>query len=73
VEHALQEVAGELAERVQLFDIYRGAPVPEGHKSLAFHVVYRDPRATLTDKLVDETHARVTRAAEERFAAAVRK
>ncbi len=69
----LHSVAGELAESVRLFDIYRGAPVPAGHKSLAFHVVYRDPKATLTDKLVDEAHARVTQAAEQRFAGAVRK
>jgi phenylalanyl-tRNA synthetase beta chain len=69
----LKEVAGELAQSVRLFDIYRGAPVPAGHKSLAFHVVYRDPTATLTDKLVDEAHARATTAAQERLGALVRK
>ena len=58
-----------LAEAVTLFDLYRGEPVPAGHKSLAFHVVYRDPEATLTDKRVDEVHARVTQAAEKRFRA----
>jgi phenylalanyl-tRNA synthetase beta chain len=70
---ALAEVAAGLAESVRLFDIYRGAPVPEGHKSLAFHVTYRDPSATLTDKRVDETHAKVSAQAEARFGAAVRK
>lgn len=70
---ALSEVAAGLAESVRLFDIYRGTPVPDGHKSLAFHVTYRDPSATLTDKRVDETHARVTAQAEARFGAAVRK
>ncbi|HEX7479693.1 MAG TPA: phenylalanine--tRNA ligase subunit beta, partial [Polyangiales bacterium] len=69
----LHEVVGQLAESVRLFDIYRGAPVPAGHKSLAFHVVYRDPTSTLTDKLVDEAHARATLAAQERFGASVRK
>ena len=63
---------GRLAESVALFDIYRGDPVPPGHKSLAFHVVYRDPEATLTDKLVDELHGRVVRAAEQRFGGSVR-
>jgi phenylalanyl-tRNA synthetase beta chain len=70
---ALGEVAAGLAESVRLFDIYRGAPVPDGHKSLAFHVTYRDPSATLTDKRVDETHAKVSAQAEARFGAAVRK
>jgi phenylalanyl-tRNA synthetase beta chain len=73
VAHVLQGVAPELTESVRLFDIYRGTPVPEGHKSLAFHVVYRDPGATLTDKRVDDVHARVTAAAEKQFAGAVRR
>ncbi|HET6338471.1 MAG TPA: phenylalanine--tRNA ligase subunit beta [Polyangiales bacterium] len=69
----LSEVAAGLAESVRLFDIYRGAPVPDGQKSLAFHVTYRDPSATLTDKRVDEAHAKVAAQAEARFGAAVRK
>jgi phenylalanyl-tRNA synthetase beta chain len=69
----LSDAAVGLAESVRLFDIYRGAPVPEGQKSLAFHVTYRDPFATLTDKRVDEVHAKVTAQAEAQFGAAVRK
>ncbi len=72
VASVLHDTAGTLAETVKLFDIYRGAPVPEGQKSLAFHVVYRDPRATLTDKLVDETHAKLTAIAEQRFRGTLR-
>ncbi|HKP56017.1 MAG TPA: phenylalanine--tRNA ligase subunit beta [Polyangiales bacterium] len=69
----LGSAAQGLAESVRLFDIYRGAPVPPGHKSLAFHVTYRDVSATLTDKRVDEVHAKVSAQAEARFGAAVRK
>jgi phenylalanyl-tRNA synthetase beta chain len=69
----LQQASGDLAEAVTLFDIYRGEPVPAGHKSLAFHIAYRDPEHTLTDRRVDEVHARVVRAAEQRFGASVRK
>jgi phenylalanyl-tRNA synthetase beta chain len=70
---ALREAAGPLAESVCLFDIYRGAPVPHGSKSLAFHVVYRDPEATLTDKVVDGLHAKVLKAVELRFGGSVRR
>jgi phenylalanyl-tRNA synthetase beta chain len=73
VSSSLLREAPELLESVTLFDIYRGAPVPEGHKSLAFHLVYRDPAATLTDKRVDDAHARVAASAEQRFSAALRK
>lgn len=70
---ALHEAAGPFVERVALFDIYRGEPVPVGHKSLALHVVYRGADATLTDKEVDAAHAKVLAAAEARFAASVRR
>jgi phenylalanyl-tRNA synthetase beta chain len=73
VASALAEAAGPLCEAVTHFDIYRGDPVPAGHKSLAFHLVYRDPDATLTDKLVDDLHAKVTSVAEQRFGGAVRR
>jgi phenylalanyl-tRNA synthetase beta chain len=69
---ALREAAGPLCERVECFDVYRGAGIAEGHKSLAFRVTYRDPDATLTDKRVDQVHAAVVRAAEERFGARLR-
>ncbi|MFW6086739.1 MAG: phenylalanine--tRNA ligase subunit beta, partial [Myxococcota bacterium] len=69
---ALQEAGEGLVESVDLFDLYRGKPVPEGHKSLAFRVVYRDPEATLTDARVDRVHAQVAHAAERRFGASLR-
>jgi phenylalanyl-tRNA synthetase beta chain len=70
---ALRGAAGPLGEAIALFDIYRGEPVPAGCKSLAFHLVYRDPETTLTDKVVDELHAKVVRAAEERFGGSIRR
>jgi phenylalanyl-tRNA synthetase beta chain len=70
---ALRQAGGELVEAVTVFDLYRGEPVPAGHKSAAFHVVYRDPAATLTDKAVDQLHQKLTAAAERRFGATVRK
>jgi phenylalanyl-tRNA synthetase beta chain len=69
---ALREAGEGLAEDVQLFDVYRGTGVPEGHKSLAFRVVYRDPAAPLTDERVDRAHERVSRVARERFGGVLR-
>jgi phenylalanyl-tRNA synthetase beta chain len=80
VERAIAEVGGELVESVELFDLFRGASIPEEHRSLAFHVVYRDPKAatrpdearTLTDAEVDQRHAAVVQAVGERFGAHLR-
>lgn len=80
VEAEIARAAGELCESVALFDLFRGGAVPADHRSLAFHVVYRDPKAaqdpeharTLTDKEVDARHTHVVRAVTERFGAKLR-
>jgi phenylalanyl-tRNA synthetase beta chain len=68
----LLEAAGGLAESVALFDLYRGEHVPDGHKSVALRIVYRDPTGTLTDKKVDKAHAKLGRMACETFGATLR-
>ena len=52
VQRLLKEGAGEHLESVTLFDVYRGDQVDEGHKSLAFHMVFRAPDRTLTTEEV---------------------
>jgi phenylalanyl-tRNA synthetase beta chain len=76
----IKDAAGDLCEDVVLFDLFRGGNVPEGHRSLAFHVVYRDPKArtgaegarTLTDPEVDDRHAGVVSAVRDRLGAVLR-
>ena len=66
VEAALRAGAGGLLESVRLFDVYSGAPVPDGHRSLAYQLRLRAPDRTLTadevaaarDAAVAEAHAR---------------
>lgn len=77
---AIRDAAGELCEDVEVFDVFRGGSVAEGHKSLAFHVVYRDPRAatdpararTLTDEEVDKKNKAVLAAVGQSFGATLR-
>ncbi len=72
VRDAIAENAGELCESVTLFDLFEGGKLAEGHRSLAFRIVYRDPKATtdpdnaktLTDKQVDKRHTLVIQAME---------
>lgn len=45
-----------LIERVEAFDEYRGAPIPEGKKSLAYKISYRAGDRTLTDGEVNSLH-----------------
>lgn len=76
----IEEAAGELCESVSIFDLFRGGSLQKGQKSLAFRVIYRDPKArtkpsearTLTDKEVDKRHQAVIEAARKAFGAELR-
>ncbi|HZX93320.1 MAG TPA: phenylalanine--tRNA ligase subunit beta [Myxococcales bacterium] len=56
-EKLLEEIraadSARLLEHVALFDVYRGAPIPEGRKSMAFGLSLRAPDRTLTDAEAD--------------------
>ncbi|RYY44909.1 MAG: hypothetical protein EON53_11600, partial [Actinomycetales bacterium] len=56
--------AHEVVESVRLFDVYTGAPVPEGQKSLAFAVRLRAPDRTLKDAEIAEARAALVAAGE---------
>ena len=49
VVRVIREAAGELLESVRVFDLYTGAPIPAGRKSLAFALRFRAPDRTLTE------------------------
>jgi len=53
VEAVLRRGAGELLERVVLFDEYRGKGVEPGLRSLAWRLTLRHPERTLRDKEVE--------------------
>jgi phenylalanyl-tRNA synthetase beta chain len=80
VEEQIREAAGDLCEQVELFDVFRGGSIPEGHRSLAFRVTYRDPldcagqegARTLTDAEVEERHRRVIDTVGQRLGASLR-
>jgi len=55
----IKELAGDLLERAQAFDEYRGSQVAEGHKSIAFTLTFRSPERTLTDAEVDRAMSEI--------------
>jgi phenylalanyl-tRNA synthetase beta chain len=64
VEAALVDGAGELLEEVRLFDVFIGAQVGEGRKSLAYKLMFRALDRTLTaDEAVAARDAAVAAAA----------
>ncbi|MDX2055433.1 MAG: phenylalanine--tRNA ligase subunit beta [Polyangiaceae bacterium] len=80
VQTVIREAAGELCESVELIATFKGGSVPADHRSLTYHLVFRDPLArkapdqarTLTDKEVDAAHEKVTSVASKKFGATLR-
>ena len=72
VEEVVRQAAGELAEQVRLFDVFRGAQLGEGRKSLAFSLVLRAPDRTLTAEEIAAVRKRVVKRAAKRLGAELR-
>ena len=64
VERVLRASGGELLERVVLFDEYRGEGLPEGTRSLAWRLTFRDPVRTLRDKEIEGRRQKILRSLE---------
>jgi phenylalanyl-tRNA synthetase beta chain len=71
----LRATAAQKLEHLQsakLVDIYEGAGVPEGKRSVTLRIEYRADERTLRDEDVDEMHARLVSALTEAFGAELR-
>jgi phenylalanyl-tRNA synthetase beta chain len=67
VEASARDAAGALLESAVIFDLYRGAELDSGTRSVAFRFRFRSPERTLTDDEVDRATRRIiARLAEER-------
>jgi phenylalanyl-tRNA synthetase beta chain len=72
VGETLRRAAGELLESVRLFDVYRGAGIEDGARSLAYRLRFCSPERTLTDEEVGALRSRCIRDVEKEFGAALR-
>ena len=64
VEAVLRREAGPLLVRLEVLSDYRGAGVPAGSRSVAWHCEFRDPVRTLRDKDVEQIVAKALGALE---------
>jgi phenylalanyl-tRNA synthetase beta chain len=72
IESTIVKAGGSLVEKVSLFDIYKGKQTPEGKKSIAYAIAYRDENKTLTDKEVNKVHDKILRSLEYKLGAQLR-
>ena len=68
----VKDLGHSLIEDVEVFDQYRGAPIQEGKKSLAYTISYRAEDRTLTDTEVHALHQDLVSRISELFGAQLR-
>ncbi|HKC64555.1 MAG TPA: phenylalanine--tRNA ligase subunit beta [Pyrinomonadaceae bacterium] len=69
---AIRDEHLEYVRDARLVDVYEGANLPEGKRSVTLRVEYRAEDRTLRDEEVDEMHARLVHSLEEKFGAQLR-
>jgi phenylalanyl-tRNA synthetase beta chain len=59
VDRVIRAAAGELLERLDVFDLYEGEGVDAGHRSVAWRLTLRHPERTLRDKEIEGRRAKI--------------
>ncbi len=67
-----RRAGGKLTRSVRVFDVYEGDQIPPDKRSLALRVVMRSPERTLSEKDIAGVRAKILKALEREFAAALR-
>jgi phenylalanyl-tRNA synthetase beta chain len=73
VAQIIQQAAGAMLTNLRLFDVYRGAQIGEGKKSLAYSLTYQAADRTLTDQDVLKIRQRILRKLEQEIGAYLRR
>lgn len=64
LQRAMTAAAGKTLESIKLFDVYQGAQIEKGKKSVAFSLSLRSAQETLTDEQATATMKKVMKALE---------
>lgn len=72
IQNLVKMEAGQYLEDVEVFDVYEGKGVPEGHKSVAFHIIYRATDKTLSLDEAQQIQNKVVKSLEQKLKAQVR-
>jgi phenylalanyl-tRNA synthetase beta chain len=62
---AMRAAGPKVLRRVDAFDVYRGKPLADDERSVAFHLVFQASDRTLTDAEVEKARTRIVAAAEK--------
>lgn len=72
IEDIIKANGEDLVESYKLFDVYKGAQIEEGHKSIAYSITYRSKDKTLTDEDIAKVHEKILSELSEKLNANLR-
>lgn len=72
IEKVIVQNAGKFLKDIRLFDVYQGAQIEKGQKSLAFSLQFQSAAKTLTDEEVEGPFNEILKKVEETFQAKLR-
>ena len=59
INEAITKGAGNILEKIDLFDVYTGSQIPVGKKSVSYSITLRSADATLTDEQVEKVMVKI--------------
>jgi phenylalanyl-tRNA synthetase beta chain len=72
IETVIAVAGGDLLREARLFDIYRGDSIPQGHKSLAYNLVFQTDEKTLKEKDATKARQKIAQALQKQLGAMIR-
>ena len=73
IEQIVANTAGKYLQKMTLFDVFEGKPLPEGQKSYTFNMVLYDTEKTMNDKQIDAIMQKLITTFENQLQAVIRK
>lgn len=72
IKKTIEAEGGNIVEKIELFDVYKGRQIPDGYKSLAYSITFRSEERTLTDEDVTAIQEKILSELEKKFNAQLR-
>lgn len=68
----IKKTAGALLQSIEVFDVFEGGNLPEGHCSVAYKMIYQDNEGTLSDERLTQLQAQIVANVEKKLSVKVR-
>lgn len=72
IEKIIKSKSGNILEKYEIFDVYRGEQIPQNKKSISYSITFRDKSKTLNDKEVNSVIQKILDELKNKFGAELR-